>query len=149
MEVFGNLYNEDNVAISGTHTHAGPGGYLQYVVYSVTSLGFIPQSFDAIVTAIEMSILQAHKNLKSGSIFINTGAFVIYALIVVVRAVLENSGLGQTEKWTPNWADKQLFALSPICHLFNFKTFNCVLNFKKHLGLVGLNENQVYLFIWA
>ncbi|XP_022003961.1 neutral ceramidase 2 [Helianthus annuus] len=70
---FGNLYNEDNVAISGTHTHAGPGGYLQYVVYSVTSLGFIPQSFDAIVTAIEMSILQAHKNLKSGSIFINTG----------------------------------------------------------------------------
>ncbi|KAI3734448.1 hypothetical protein L6452_13916 [Arctium lappa] len=70
---FGKLYNEDNVAISGTHTHAGPGGYLQYVLYSVTSLGFIPQSFDAIVTAIEMSILQAHHNLNSGSIFINTG----------------------------------------------------------------------------
>ncbi|KAI3778472.1 hypothetical protein L2E82_07803 [Cichorium intybus] len=70
---FGNLYNEDNVAISGTHTHAGPGGYMQYVVYSVTSLGFVPQSFDAIVTAIEMSIVQAHQNLKSGSIFINTG----------------------------------------------------------------------------
>ncbi|KAL7589865.1 hypothetical protein Lser_V15G36679 [Lactuca serriola] len=70
---FGNLYTEDNVAISGTHTHAGPGGYMQYVIYSVTSLGFIPQSFDAIVTAIEMSIVQAHQNLKSGSIFINTG----------------------------------------------------------------------------
>ncbi|KAL4575417.1 hypothetical protein LXL04_022260 [Taraxacum kok-saghyz] len=70
---FGKLYNEDNVAISGTHTHAGPGGYMQYVVYSVTSLGFIPQSFDAIVTAIEMSIVQAHQNLKPGSIAINTG----------------------------------------------------------------------------
>lgn len=72
----------DNIAISGTHTHAGPGGYLQYVLYSVTSLGFIPQSFDAIVTAIEMSIVQAHQNLKSGSIFINAGVFVSYALII-------------------------------------------------------------------
>ncbi|KAJ8538160.1 hypothetical protein K7X08_014700 [Anisodus acutangulus] len=68
-----NLYNEDNIAISGTHTHAGPGGYLQYVTYAITSLGFVPQSFEAIVTAIEMSILQAHDNLKPGSIFINKG----------------------------------------------------------------------------
>ncbi|KAA8537441.1 hypothetical protein F0562_026872 [Nyssa sinensis] len=70
---YGNLYNEDNVAISGTHTHAGPGGYLQYVLYSITSLGFVEQSFDAIVTAIELSIVQAHENLKPGSIFINQG----------------------------------------------------------------------------
>lgn len=70
---YGDLYKEDNVAISGTHTHAGPGGYLQYVTYSVTSLGFVPQSFEALVTAIELSIVQAHDNLKPGSIFINTG----------------------------------------------------------------------------
>lgn len=67
------MYSEENVAISGTHTHAGPGGYLQYVVYIVTSLGFVPQSFEAIVTAIELSIVQAHENLKPGSIFINQG----------------------------------------------------------------------------
>ncbi|XP_042051451.1 neutral ceramidase 2-like [Salvia splendens] len=70
---YGELYNEGNVAISGTHTHAGPGGYLQYVTYSITSLGFVPQSFDALVTAIELSIVQAHDNLKPGSILINTG----------------------------------------------------------------------------
>lgn len=70
---YGDLYKEDNVAISGTHTHAGPGGYLQYVTYSVTSLGFVSQSFEALVTAIELSIVQAHDNLKPGSIFINTG----------------------------------------------------------------------------
>ncbi|XP_029127005.1 neutral ceramidase 2-like [Cajanus cajan] len=70
---FGNLYTEQNVAISGTHTHAGPGGYLQYVVYSVTSLGFVEQSFDAIANAIEQSIIQAHNNLKPGSIFMNIG----------------------------------------------------------------------------
>ncbi|CAL1355419.1 unnamed protein product [Linum trigynum] len=70
---FGNLYTQENVAISGTHTHAGPGGYLQYVLYIVTSLGFVRQSFDAIVDAVELSVVQAHNNLKSGSIFINTG----------------------------------------------------------------------------
>ncbi|KAL3372319.1 hypothetical protein AABB24_008730 [Solanum stoloniferum] len=70
---YGNIYSEENVAISGTHTHAGPGGYLQYVTYSVTSLGFVPQSFEAIVTAIKLSIVQAHDNLKPGSIFINKG----------------------------------------------------------------------------
>ncbi|KAK7401124.1 hypothetical protein VNO78_12440 [Psophocarpus tetragonolobus] len=70
---FGNLYTEENVAISGTHTHAGPGGYLQYMIYSVTSLGFVKQSFEAIANAIEQSIIQAHNNLKSGSIFMNIG----------------------------------------------------------------------------
>ncbi|KAF9621497.1 hypothetical protein IFM89_021801 [Coptis chinensis] len=76
---YGDLYNEDNVAISGTHTHAGPAGYLQYVVYSVTSLGFVQQSFDAIVNAIEQSIVIAHTNLNPGSVFINTGAFSWFA----------------------------------------------------------------------
>ncbi|CAO2840787.1 unnamed protein product [Amaranthus hypochondriacus] len=70
---YGNLYNENNVAISGIHTHAGPGGYLQYVVYIVTSLGFVRQSFDALVDGIEQSIILAHGNLRPGSIFVNKG----------------------------------------------------------------------------
>ncbi|KAJ9698585.1 hypothetical protein PVL29_007582 [Vitis rotundifolia] len=70
---YGNLYTENNVAISGIHTHAGPGGYLQYVVYIVTSLGFVRQSFDVIVDGIEKSIIQAHESLRPGSIFVNKG----------------------------------------------------------------------------
>ncbi|KAI4388499.1 hypothetical protein MLD38_000820 [Melastoma candidum] len=70
---YGDLYTEENVAISGTHTHAGPGGYLQYMVYTITSMGFVQQSFDAIVDAVEQSIVQAHRNLKPGSIHINQG----------------------------------------------------------------------------
>ncbi|XP_017406801.1 neutral ceramidase 2 [Vigna angularis] len=70
---FGNLYSEENVAISGTHTHGGPGGYMQYLVYSVTSLGFVKQSFDVIADAIEQSIIQAHNNLKPASIYLNIG----------------------------------------------------------------------------
>ncbi|XP_021720765.1 neutral ceramidase 2-like [Chenopodium quinoa] len=70
---YGNLYTEKNVAISGIHTHAGPGGYLQYVVYIVTSLGFVRQSFDALVDGIEQSFILAHGNLRPGSIFVNKG----------------------------------------------------------------------------
>ncbi|KAI5409932.1 hypothetical protein KIW84_055404 [Lathyrus oleraceus] len=50
------VVTENNVAISGIHTHAGPGGYLQYVVYTVTSLRFVCQSFDVLVDSIEKSI---------------------------------------------------------------------------------------------
>uniref|UniRef100_A0A7N0TGM2 Neutral ceramidase n=2 Tax=Kalanchoe fedtschenkoi TaxID=63787 RepID=A0A7N0TGM2_KALFE len=70
---YGDIYTEKNVAISGIHTHAGPGGYLQYVVYIVTSLGFVRQSFEALVDGIEKSIIQAHENLRPGSIYINQG----------------------------------------------------------------------------
>ena len=43
-------------------------------MYIVTSLGFVRQSFDALVDGIEQSIIQAHENLRPGSIFVNTGS---------------------------------------------------------------------------
>ncbi|KAG6401403.1 hypothetical protein SASPL_138259 [Salvia splendens] len=70
---YGDLYTEKNVAISGIHTHAGPGGYLQYIVYIVTSLGFVRQSFDALVYGIEQTIIQAHNNIRPGSVYVNKG----------------------------------------------------------------------------
>ena len=63
----------ENVAISGIHTHSGPGGYLQYVLYIITSLGFVRQSFDALVSGIVLSVVQAHENLQGGSVYVNTG----------------------------------------------------------------------------
>ncbi|XWS55575.1 hypothetical protein CRYUN_Cryun09bG0012100 [Craigia yunnanensis] len=71
--VYGELNTEKNVAISSIHSLAGPQGYLQYVVYIVTSLGFVRQSFDVIVNGIEIIIMQAHENLRPGSILINKG----------------------------------------------------------------------------
>lgn len=43
------------------------------MVYIITSLGFVRQSFDALVDGIENSIIQAHENLRPGSIFLNNG----------------------------------------------------------------------------
>ena len=53
---FGDLYNTDNVILSGTHTHSGPAGFFQYVLFEVTSLGFVKESLDAVVDGIVQSI---------------------------------------------------------------------------------------------
>ncbi len=49
---FGPLYRYENVVLSGTHTHSGPAGYLQYVLFEVTSLGFVDETFQGLVTGI-------------------------------------------------------------------------------------------------
>lgn len=49
---FGDLYTQQNVAISGIHTHSGPAGYLQYLLYDITSMGFVRETFDVIVNGI-------------------------------------------------------------------------------------------------
>lgn len=49
---YGGLYGPANVAISGTHTHASPAGFLQHALYSITSLGFVQQTFAAMVEGV-------------------------------------------------------------------------------------------------
>ena len=49
------------MAMSGIHTHSGPGGYLQYILYIITSLGFVRESFDVLVGGIvEVSSCSDH-----------------------------------------------------------------------------------------
>ena len=51
------MYTEENVCISGTHTHSGPGGYWQYVLFQLTTPhGFVQESLDVIVDGIVESI---------------------------------------------------------------------------------------------
>ncbi len=72
-EKYGDLYNEKNVLLSGTHTHSGMGAYLQYLMYGITSLGFNKASFNAIVDGMVQSIERAHEKLQPGKLFISTG----------------------------------------------------------------------------
>jgi neutral ceramidase len=72
--IYGNdLYTIDNVLLSGTHTHSGPGGYSHYALYNLSILGFDKQNFECIVNGMVQSIKRAHKNLAPGKIFINSG----------------------------------------------------------------------------
>ena len=72
--IYGNdLYTLDNVLLSGTHTHSGPGGYSHYALYNLSILGFDKQNFECIVNGMVQALKRAHENLAPGKIFINSG----------------------------------------------------------------------------
>ncbi|XP_060096804.1 neutral ceramidase [Heteronotia binoei] len=70
---YGDLYRTDNVILSGTHTHSGPGGYFQNTLFMITGRGLIRPSLNALVRGSIESIDMAHQNMKEGHIFINKG----------------------------------------------------------------------------
>ncbi|KAM9325028.1 neutral ceramidase [Gastrophryne carolinensis] len=71
---YGDIYRQDNVVLSGTHTHSGPAGFFQYTTFMVTSMGFHREATNAIVNGIVKSIDIAHNSLKRGRVFVNRGA---------------------------------------------------------------------------
>ncbi len=73
-ERFGDLYTENNVTLSSTHTHSGPGGYSHYFLYNATIRGFIEDNYTVIVNGIVSAIEKAHENLVPGRIYFNRGA---------------------------------------------------------------------------
>jgi neutral ceramidase len=60
------VYTQQNVAVTGTHSHSGPGAWLNYLLPQITSKGFSRQSYDAIVQGAILSIHRAHKKLEPG-----------------------------------------------------------------------------------
>jgi neutral ceramidase len=70
---YGTVYSDDNVVLSATHTHSGPGGFSHYALYNLTILGYDKQNFDAIVDGIYQSIIRAHDNLAPGTIRVASG----------------------------------------------------------------------------
>uniref|UniRef100_A0A8C0IR78 Neutral ceramidase n=1 Tax=Chelonoidis abingdonii TaxID=106734 RepID=A0A8C0IR78_CHEAB len=70
---YGELYRQDNVILSGTHTHSGPAGYFQYTLFLLIGKGLIKPSLNALVNGIVKSIDIAHENMKEGRLFINKG----------------------------------------------------------------------------
>lgn len=52
---------------------SGPAGFLQYVLYQITSLGVVDQTFNAMVDGIVGAISRAHENLQPGTISVGFG----------------------------------------------------------------------------
>jgi neutral ceramidase len=65
---YGALYGHENVMLSATHTHAGPGGYIDYALYNLTVLGFDKQNYNAVVEGIYQSIVRAHEGAAPGRV---------------------------------------------------------------------------------
>ncbi|KAH8820996.1 Neutral/alkaline nonlysosomal ceramidase [Xylogone sp. PMI_703] len=65
-------YGQHNVAVTGTHSHSGPGAWLNYLLPQITSKGFDKQSYQAIVDGAVLSIQRAHESLQPG--YLTTGS---------------------------------------------------------------------------
>ena len=75
---FGDLYRDENVMLTATHTHVGNGGFSHQKLYQMASTddtlaGYSRQTFNAIVEGIVRSIKQAHTNLTPGNLSLAQG----------------------------------------------------------------------------
>lgn len=95
QHIFGDAYTLDNVIISATHTHSGPGGYWHSRNDTGMDGSFYPEHFEAIVAGITRSIVQAHEDLQPGNILINKGRVANAGVNRSLSAYLENP---QTER---------------------------------------------------
>ncbi|MBK6958439.1 MAG: neutral/alkaline ceramidase [Nitrosomonas sp.] len=68
MQRYGGLYDDRNVQIAATHTHAGPGGYSHHAIFNFTSFGHVLQNYTAIVDGITEAIIQAHDRLAPATL---------------------------------------------------------------------------------
>jgi len=67
------VFSIENICISGTHTHGGPAGFLQYALFQITSWGFVQETFDAWVSGITQAIIMAYDSAQPGYIKVNQG----------------------------------------------------------------------------
>ncbi|MFX0573886.1 neutral/alkaline ceramidase [Nocardia nepalensis] len=65
---FGDLYSEQNVVLTSTHSHATCGGSSNDYAYNLSILGFQQQVYDAEVNGIVEAIAAAHADLGPGTL---------------------------------------------------------------------------------
>ncbi|TFK19427.1 ceramidase [Coprinopsis marcescibilis] len=66
------LYNDQNIAFVGTHSHAGVGGYLENLLPQITSLGYVKQTADAIVDGTVLAVQRAHASIAPGRLSVGS-----------------------------------------------------------------------------
>ena len=92
---YGEAYTEQNVTLSATHTHCGPGGYSHHLLYLLS--GYHPQTFAAIVEGIVEAIRRAHDDLAP-------------ATVTVARGVLRDASVNRSRPaFERNPPDEQAF----------------------------------------
>jgi len=72
-KLFPGVYTEKNLVLSATHTHSGPAGFMQYLLFNVPNLGFIRQTLDGMVEGITLSVVRAHQAKAKGRVLLVEG----------------------------------------------------------------------------
>lgn len=65
---FPGVYTDSNIAFVGTHQHSGVGGYLENLLPQVTSLGYVAQTANAIISGSVLAVQRAHASLAPGKL---------------------------------------------------------------------------------
>ncbi|XP_027132933.1 neutral ceramidase isoform X2 [Larimichthys crocea] len=106
---YGDLYRQENVVLSGTHTHCGLGGYFQYTLFMMSCKGYIKESIKPLVNGIVKSIDIAHDTMKPGRIYRNRGELDDSSLNRSPQSYLNNP---KDERHRYEWnTDKQVLVL--------------------------------------
>lgn len=65
---YGGLYTEQNVLLHASHSHSTPGGHHGYFMYDIMVLGYVSDTFDAVVNGIMRAIDRAHMSVRPGKV---------------------------------------------------------------------------------
>jgi len=68
------VFSYDNVLISATHTHAGPGGYFKDRLYRISAAGFSRENTEVIVGGIVAAIVDAHHRQQRATVALTAGS---------------------------------------------------------------------------
>ncbi len=71
---YGDLYEDENVIISASHTHVATGGFSYFTLYELATGGYWKTNFDNLVDGIYGAIVRAHNTMQPGSIYFNKGS---------------------------------------------------------------------------
>ncbi|MFC7511270.1 neutral/alkaline ceramidase [Streptomyces thermocarboxydus] len=72
-QAYGDTYTEQNVLITATHTHAGPGGYSHHLLYNTTTFGFHKATFEAVADGLFEAARNAHEDLAPSELLLSHG----------------------------------------------------------------------------
>lgn len=84
------VYGQNNIALTGTHSHSGPGAWFNYLLPQITSLGWSQQSYQAIVNGAILSVQRAHESLQEGYLDVGTTKITDGAINRSLWAYLQN-----------------------------------------------------------
>ncbi len=65
---FGGAYTDQNLVLTATHTHSAPGGFSEYTLWNLTTLGFEAPVFEALVAGIVRAVAAADARLAPGTV---------------------------------------------------------------------------------
>lgn len=67
------VFRHGNLLLGATHTHSGPGGFANYTLYNITTRGFSPKNFEAIVAGTTEAILKAYRQRQAATLTLTSG----------------------------------------------------------------------------